>query len=60
MIIDGLELQVATVSQFISFTWNHFLDDVLAVGDDRNKKVEMLNTERQTWQVLADYPYVKG
>ena len=38
------------------------LDDVLAIGgyNPINKKVEMLNTERQTWQELADYPFVKG
>ena len=35
------------------------LDDILALGGD-NKKAEFLNTQRDSWQVIADYPLGNG
>ena len=41
---------------------NTYLDDILAVGSRNpdNVKVEVLNTNRNVWSVIQDYPYVSG
>ena len=38
------------------------LDNILAVGSytPANKKAEVLNTNRNVWSVIQDYPYVSG
>ena len=37
-----------------------YLDDILAVGDGSSNsvKAEVLNTNRNVWSVIQDYPYV--
>ena len=50
------------VRLFIAFFIDSFSDDVLAVGSGSpsHKKAEVLNTERDTWSKIDDYPYDKG
>ena len=61
MIIVGLGLLLVNVRLFIAFFIDSFSDDVLAVGSYlSHKKAEVLNTERDTWSKIDDYPYDKG
>ena len=41
---------------------NTYLDNILAVGSysPNNVKAEVLNTNRNVWSVIQDYPYVSG
>ena len=41
---------------------NSYLDDILAVGSysPNSVKAEVLNTNRNVWSVIQDYPYVSG
>ena len=49
------------VRLFIVFFIDSFLDDVLVVGSYvSHKKAEFLNTNRDTWSKIDDYPYAKG
>ena len=45
-----------------SHTSHAFLDDILAVGsyNPQHNKAEVLNTDRNTWSQIKDYPYDWG
>ena len=60
MTISTLELLQILV-RLISSCRKHILllDDILALGGD-NKKAELLNTQRDSWQIIADYPLGNG
>ena len=48
------------VRMFVAFFIDSFSDDVLAVGSTSHKKAEVLNSARDTWSKIDNYPYAKG
>ena len=65
--MEPRELLVATVRiSFFQIESSHtshaFLDDILAVGsyNPQHNKAEVLNTDRNTWSQIKDYPYDWG
>ena len=62
---DRLVLPLVIVRLFVYFSTIYILADILAVGsynppNEQHKKAEVLNTEKDTWSRIGDYPYDKG
>ena len=62
MSIEGLVLPQTHVRFYLSYQKRILLlDDILALGcfDPSHRKAELLNTQRDSWQVIAQYPLGK-
>ena len=59
-----LVLPLVIVRLFVYFSIIFISADILAVGsynppNEQHKKAEILNTEKDTWSKIGDYPYDK-